>query len=229
MTVGVLQGPDSFLFYLSNHCQRRQKPLLRLMDSHPVTQYAPKNDVSRSYHTQNYSNTSASRKQVRPWVLYIHGTIGCPFVSHTVDQHQCRLGTFELVLSLLRISFLIIITEDNKSRDKAHSHGHGREMGSAFFNNSGTLGHDVDPSDTRWMLILGGCCGPDVPGRSHNICLLSTIQTTKTAHSSSRHGVGKGKDDSADCKDKKGNLHMVCGGTGCAASEGGPLPDSLCK
>jgi len=35
-TVGVLRGPDSFLFCPGNHCQRGQQLLLRLTDSHPL-------------------------------------------------------------------------------------------------------------------------------------------------------------------------------------------------
>ena len=34
--VGVLRGPDGFLFCLGNHCQINRKLLLRLTDSHPV-------------------------------------------------------------------------------------------------------------------------------------------------------------------------------------------------
>jgi len=36
-TVGVLRGPDSFLFCPGNHCQRGQQLLLGLTDSHPLS------------------------------------------------------------------------------------------------------------------------------------------------------------------------------------------------
>ena len=39
VAVGVLWGPDSFLFRPGNHCQRRRKHLLRLTDSHPPDQF----------------------------------------------------------------------------------------------------------------------------------------------------------------------------------------------
>ena len=100
----------------------------------------------------------------------------------------------------------------------------GREIGSALFNNGGTLGLDVDPSDARSVLILGGRRGPDVPGRSHNVCLLSTSLAAEVVCGSSRRGVGRGKDDSAGCgEDVGGNVGVAeaCAGTGCVAFRGG--------
>lgn len=99
----------------------------------------------------------------------------------------------------------------------------GREIGSALFNNGGTLGLDVDPSDVRSVLILGGRRGPNVPGRSHNVCLLSTSRAAEVVCGSSRRGVGRGKDDSAGCgEDKGGNsgIAKARAGTGCVAFRG---------
>lgn len=99
----------------------------------------------------------------------------------------------------------------------------GREIGSALFNNGGTLGLDVDPSDVRSVLILGGRRGPDVPGRSHRVCLLSISRTIDVACGSSKGGAGREKDDSADCNaDERGNLGIVkiCGRAGCVAFGG---------
>lgn len=102
-------------------------------------------------------------------------------------------------------------------------------MGSAFLNNGGTLGLDVNPSDVRSVLILGGRRGPDIPGRSHNVCLLSTSRATEVVCGSSRRGVGRGKDDSVNCDEDEGeNLGAaeVYAGTGCVAF-GGEL-DGIC-
>ena len=99
----------------------------------------------------------------------------------------------------------------------------GRDIGPALFNNGGTLGLDVDPSDVRSVLILGGRRGPDVPGRSRNVCPLSTSRVTEVACGSSRLWVGRGKYDSAACgEDEGGNLGVVkvCAGTSCVAFRG---------
>ena len=96
-------------------------------------------------------------------------------------------------------------------------------MGSAFLNSGGTLGLDVDPSDVRSVLILGGRRGPDAPGRSHNVCLLSTSRATGVACGSSRRGVRRGKDGPANCDEDEGeNLGTAeaSAGTGCVAFGG---------
>jgi len=96
----------------------------------------------------------------------------------------------------------------------------GREIGSALFNSGGTLGLDVVPSDVRSVLILGGRRGPDVPGRSHNVCLLSTSLVVEAVCGLSRGGLGRGKGDPADSGvDDRGNFGIVRGsaGMGCGA------------
>lgn len=97
----------------------------------------------------------------------------------------------------------------------------GREIGSTLFSNGGALGLDIDPLDARSVLILGGRRGPDVPGKSHNVCLLSISRTADVVCGSSGGGVGKG--DSASCGVDRGrNLGMseVYGGAGCLVFSG---------
>ena len=97
----------------------------------------------------------------------------------------------------------------------------GREIGSTLFNNGGALGLDIDPSDARSVLILGGRRGPEVPGKSHNVCLLSISRTVDVVCGSS--GGGLGKDDSAGCGADKGeNLGMLeaYAGAGCVVFSG---------
>lgn len=72
-------------------------------------------------------------------------------------------------------------------------------------------------------MILGGRRDPDIPGRSHNVCLLSTSRPAEVACGSSRREVGGGRDDSTDCGgDEGGRLSVadVSGGTGCVAFGG---------
>lgn len=94
----------------------------------------------------------------------------------------------------------------------------GREIGSAFFNNGGILGLDVVSSDVRSVLILGGRRGPDVPGRSHKVCLLSTSRAVEVACSSSGGWAGRGKYDSSSCIVDEGDV--LGAGTGCVALSG---------
>lgn len=89
----------------------------------------------------------------------------------------------------------------------------GREIGSGLFNDGGALGLDVVPSDMRSVLILGGRRGPDIPGRSHNVCLLSTSRAADVVCGSSRGWVGRGEDGSADCV-VDGAEVKVCAGMG---------------
>lgn len=98
----------------------------------------------------------------------------------------------------------------------------GREIGSALFNNGGTLGLDVDPLDLRSVFILGGRRGPDVPGSSHKVCLLSTSRAADIVCGSSR-GVGREKDGADDCDvDEEGNAGVVkvCAEAGCVVFGG---------
>lgn len=99
----------------------------------------------------------------------------------------------------------------------------GSEIGSALFSNGGALGLDVDPSDMRSVLILGGRRGPDAPGESPNVCLLSTSGVVDVVRNSSRGREGRGRDGSASCGLKEeGNLTVVkaCAGRGCAVFSG---------
>ena len=101
----------------------------------------------------------------------------------------------------------------------------GREIGSTLFSNGGALGLDVDPLDARSVLILGGRRGPDVPGKSHNVCLLSISRAADVVCGSSSGGVGRGKGDSAGCGvDIGGYLGMVKvrAGAGCVVFGGEP-------
>jgi len=85
------------------------------------------------------------------------------------------------------------------------------------------LGLDVDPSDVKSVLILGGRRGPDITGRSHNVCLLSTSRTAGVVCGSFEGGVGRGKDDPAHCGvDEGGSLGVggVWVGAGCVAVGG---------
>ena len=97
----------------------------------------------------------------------------------------------------------------------------GREIGSTLFNNGGALGLDIDPSDARSVLILGGRRGPDVPGKSHNVCLLSISRAADVVCESSGGGVGK--DDSASCDADRGRklgMLKLYAGVGCVVFGG---------
>ena len=95
----------------------------------------------------------------------------------------------------------------------------GREIGPALFNNGGIPGVDIDPSDVRSVLILGGLRGPEAPGRSHNVCLLSTSLDVVCGPSI---GGMEGKGGSACREDEGGNLGIakVCVGAGCVTFGG---------
>jgi len=97
----------------------------------------------------------------------------------------------------------------------------GSEIGSTLLNNGGALGLDIDPSDARSVLILGGRRGPEVPGKSHNVCLLSISRRADVVCGSSSGGVEK--DDSANCGADKGEklgILKVYAGAGCVVFGG---------
>lgn len=82
------------------------------------------------------------------------------------------------------------------------------------------MGLDVDPSEARSVLILGGRRGPDVPGRSHNVCLLSISRAAGVVCGSSRGGWKGGSVDCGADEGRNSGVVKVSAGMGCVALGG---------
>ena len=99
----------------------------------------------------------------------------------------------------------------------------GREIGPALFNNGGIPGVDIGPFNVRSVLILGGLRGPDVPGKSDNVCLLWAGRAADAVCGSSRGGTERGKDGSVGRGVNEGGnsgVVNVCVGAGCTTFGG---------